>query len=191
MLEYLFGTLKQKAPLFAVIECAGVGFFLNISIATYESMPDEGENIRLLTHLIHRDDTMDLYGFATTVERGFFRKLIGVTRVGPKLALSILSGCTPRQFSDAISAGDIDTLSKIPKVGKKTAERIVLELRGKLDIEIDIAMKDETLSSAVNALIALGFSRSEAFRAISTAKKNTPDASLDDLIRTSLQRQKR
>ena len=187
MFDYLSGILAHKSPVFAVVECGGVGYFLHISLQTYESIPNEGDIVKLFTHLVHRDDDMELYGFASQDEREFFRKLIGVTRVGPKLALSIMSGINSKKLASAIATGDVATLSKIHKVGKKTAERIILELKGKIEMPIDFVSEDSKLSDAVAALIGLGFSRTEAVQAISKAKKSAPDEDTDTLIKIALQ----
>ena len=188
MFDYLSGILARKTPICAVVECSGVGYLLHISLQTYESLPAEGDSVKLFTHLVHRDDDMELYGFASLDEREFFRKLIGVTRVGPKLALSIMSGMNSKKLASAIAAGDVATLSKIPKVGKKTAERIILELKGKVEMPLDFIDEDEGLSDAVAALVGLGFSRTEAVESISRAKKSAPDGDANTLVKIALQK---
>ena len=190
MYEFVVGGLSSKNPLRVVVECGGIGYSLTITLHTYQNLPEVGNNVKLYTHLVHRDDIMELFGFITTDERELFRKLIGVTRVGPKLAISILSGTTSQKLAIAIAHRDIFTLSKIPKVGKKTAERIILELREKIKItdSMELTTGDETTLEAVKALMALGFNYSEAEKAILKAKKEKPEASTDELIKLALQR---
>ncbi|MCD6594552.1 Holliday junction branch migration protein RuvA [bacterium] len=189
MLEYIHGVLSSKTPVMAVIECAGVGYCISISFSTYEKLPAIGEEMKILTHLVHRDDAMELYGFATSFERGLFRKLISVTRIGPKLAIAILSGVSPKKLASAIDIGDIKTLSKIPRVGKKTAERIVMELRGKIEISTEpIVGADDVVSQAIEALVTLGFSLTDATGAIRKVHSAKPDASIDELIKFALKK---
>jgi len=187
MFEYLTGILTVKNPVSAVIECGGIGYLLSIPVSTYDRLPEIGQRVTILVHMVHRDDVMELYGFTGEFERELFRKLIGVTRIGPKLALAILSGGSPENLAFAIEAGDVVTLSKIPRLGKKTAERIIMELRGKLEISGDLpAVVGDAASQAVDALCALGFSRTDAARAIQKAQKKAPDALVDELIRLAL-----
>ena len=187
MFDYLSGILVHKSPVSAVVECGGVGYFLNISLQTYESLPENGNKVKIYTHLVHREDDMELYGFSSQDEREFFRKLIGVNRVGPKLALAIMSGMDSRKLAAVIASGDAKTLSRIPKVGKKTAERIILELKGKIETTIEIADEGDEFYDAVSALVELGFSRTDAVQAISKAKKKAPDGDIDTLIKLALQ----
>jgi Holliday junction DNA helicase RuvA len=186
MFEFISGKLAQKSPVSAVVECAGVGYLFTISLTTYHSLPQTGADIKLLAHLVHREDSMELYGFATPEEREFFKKLMSVTRIGPKLAIAILSGSPPQRLAECIVSGDIATLSKIPRVGKKTAERIIMELGGKIESASAIVVPGDNLSLVINALVALGFSQTEAYNSACKAKKNSPDASVDELIRIAL-----
>jgi len=186
MFEYIAGKLVEKSPVFAVVDCGGVGYLLSITLNTYDALPDIGKPATLFAYLVHRDDSMELFGFATWEERDSFKKLMTVTRVGPKLALSILSGTKPRELALAITAGDIVSLSKIPKVGRKTAERIVMELREKIDLPPAIVGADDNTRAAIDALVALGFGRAEAMDAISRAQKNSQNATADELIRAAL-----
>jgi len=189
MIEYLDGILSEKGTTYAVVDCAGVGYFLTISLYTYEQLPEVGERVRLLVHLVHREDLMELYGFATRQERDLFRRLISVSRVGPRVAVAMLSRVEPAELSQMIQTGDVAQLSKLPKVGKKTAERIILELRGKIPETSEAQFeRDETFAQAVDALEALGFSRTEAISAVSRAKKSAPEASVDELIKIALRR---
>jgi len=186
MFEHVSGILVSKTPVRAVVECAGVGYLLTITLSTYETLPETGKPAKLLVHLVHKEDAMELYGFATADEREFFRKLIAITRVGPKLAMAILSGTTMQNLANAVALGDISTISKIPRVGKKTAERIVLELKGKLEHTAEHVVGDEIVSSAIAALVGLGFTPKEAYDEVFRVKAKNPNASLDELIRFSL-----
>ena len=189
MFEYFDGTLSSKTPAMAVIECSGVGYCVSIPFSTYEKLPAPGEKVKIFTHLIHRDDAMELYGFATEFERELFRKLISVTRIGPKLAISILSGISPKELASAIDIGDVKTLSKIPHLGKKTAERIVMELRGKIEsVDMREPIESDIVSQAIDALVALGFSLTDATTAIRKVHSEKPDASIDELIKSALRK---
>ena len=189
MIEYLDGILSEKGTTYAVVDCAGVGYFLTISLYTYEQLPEVGERVKLFVHLVHREDLMELYGFATRQERELFRRLISVSRVGPRVAVAMLSRVEPAELLQMIQTGNVAELSKIPKVGKKTAERIILELRGKIPETSEAQFeRDETFAQAVDALEALGFSRTEAISAVSKAKKSAPEAPVDELIKIALRR---
>jgi len=189
MIEYIKGKLNFKDSESAIIDCGGVGYYISISYNTYQDLPDVGDTSKLLIHLIHREDTMELYGFSSEFERQLFRKLINVSRIGPKLAIAILSGSSPDRLSSAIELGDVKTISKIPRVGKKTAERIVMELRGKLDIPTErLSILDDDYLKAVEALVSLGYSRTEAAEAVNSAKELSPDATVDELIKISLKK---
>ncbi len=189
MIEYLDGTLAGKNSTSAVIDCGGVGYFLMIPVSTYERLPAVGSRVKLFVHLVHREDTMELYGFSSPAERELFRQLISVSRVGPRVAIAILSGSEPDRLVEIIKSGDVRALAKIPRVGKKTAERIIMELREKLGAEpATEVITDDTTAEAIGALEALGFSRSEAVSAVAKAKKIAPDAPVDELIKLALKR---
>lgn len=171
MISILDGTLLEKAPGTAVISAGGVGYEISIPLSTFEVLPAGGESVRLYTHLHVREDALQLYGFAAREDRETFEKMISVSGVGPKLALSILSSMRVPDLVVAIETGQTNRLNKISGVGKKTAERLVLELKGKLG-EVDLASLAESGAGgalneeAVAALVSLGFSRNQAEKAI-------------------------
>ncbi|MBW7995093.1 MAG: Holliday junction branch migration protein RuvA [Candidatus Glassbacteria bacterium] len=192
MIAMLEGILVEKAPGTAVISAGGVGYAVNIPLSTFEILPARDKTAKLFTYLHVREDTLQLFGFATREDRATFEKMISVSGVGPKLALTILSGMKVSDLVIAIETGQTDRLNKISGVGKKTAERLILELKGKLG-EVDIALLAEDGAAgplneeAVDALLSLGFSRTQAEKAVGKAVKKTGDK-LDtgELVRRAL-----
>lgn len=196
MIEHLTGTVIEKTPTSAVLSAGGVGYGVLIPLATFEKLPAVGEQASLYTWLAVREDALTLYGFATREEREVFLLLTSVTGVGPKIGLGMLSGGGVDQVRTAIARGDIGLLVKVPGVGRKLAERLVLELRDKIQsagtmgsISADasgpaVAVREETLA----ALLALGYNRQGAERAIRGALKENPDAekNVESLIKASL-----
>src|SRR5215831_5035809 len=134
MISYLRGTLLEKRPNQIVVDVNGVGYELTIPVSTFSSLPDSGSEVRLRVHTHVREDALALFGFATPAEKAVFEKLISVTGIGPKLAVTVLSGLDAKELVAAIRGGQLETLVRIPGVGKKTAERMVVELRDKLDM---------------------------------------------------------
>jgi holliday junction DNA helicase RuvA len=170
-----------------VIEAAGVGYKLAVSSETLSSVPAAGEQGRLFTHLVMRDDAINLYGFSSQSERELFLMLIGVQSVGPKVALAVLSGGTPRELLAAVAAGDTARLQAVQGVGKRTAERIVVELREKVgaapsDDPIRVARGNDPRLLARDGLVGLGFSPQEAEELLDGAPGETPE----DLIAHAL-----
>ncbi|MBW3661433.1 MAG: Holliday junction branch migration protein RuvA, partial [Gemmatimonadetes bacterium] len=172
MIGSLRGRLADKGIDEVLLEVGGVGYRLAIPLSTYEALPREGEEVALLTHLHVREDELALYGFATERERALFETLVGVSGIGPRLALQVLSRLSPERFVVAIRGQDLVTLRGIPGVGKKTAERMVLELKDRLEEyaeEIEAA-PPATLNTegedAVKALVALGIRRLAAERVV-------------------------
>jgi Holliday junction DNA helicase RuvA len=171
MITFLEGIIEDKQPTHVVLNVGGVGYEVIISLSSYDRLPGFGEKVRLLTHDYIREDAHQLFGFMTTDERRVFTLLLGVSGIGPKIALSALSGMTVRELKVAIKDGDIKRLSAISGIGKKTAERMIVELRDKFgdgeilaagaggnpELESDIKLRD-----AVLALISLGYKRTEA-----------------------------
>jgi len=196
MIEHLTGTVIEKTPTSAIISAGGVGYGVLIPLATYERLPAVGEQAALHTWLAVREDGLTLYGFATREERDVFLLLTSVTGVGPKIGLGMLSGGGVEQVRTAIAHGDVGLLVKVPGVGRKLAERLVLELREKIQsagaagsISADAtgtaaAVREETLA----ALIALGYNRLSAERAIRSALKDHAEVerSVESLIKASL-----
>jgi Holliday junction DNA helicase RuvA len=171
-----------------VIEAAGVGYKLAVSSETLSAVPAAGEQGRLFTHLVMRDDAMNLYGFSTQAERELFLMLIGVQSVGPKVALAVLSGGTPRELLNAIASGDTARFQAVPGIGKRTAERIIVELRekvaGKVSDEIVVrhTPSDDPRTLAREGLLGLGFTPQEADGMLDTVAGDSPE----DLISEAL-----
>ena len=186
MIGRIKGILIEKIPPFILLDCQGVGYEIEVPMTTFFDLPDEGSEVSLLTHLVVREDAHLLFGFATTSERHMFRQLIKVNGIGAKVALSILSSIESNELTNAIKTGDTNMLIKIPGIGKKTAERLVLELKDRVkDIEVTQASKNviTNIDDIENALISLGYSASQA----SIAIKALPDnISVNDGIRQAL-----
>ena len=186
MIALLEGTVAVRRADHVVVSCGGVGYRLAVSAETLRHMPRVGAAVTVHTHLIVRDDAMLLYGFATEEERDLFLLLIGVQSVGPKMALAVLSGGTPRDLLSAVAAGDTARLQAAPGIGKRTAERIVVELREKVgavsDDPIVITRGDDPRMLARDGLVGLGFSHQEADRLLDGAPGDSPE----DLIAHAL-----
>lgn len=199
MIAFLAGQLVEALPTHVVVDVNGVGYEVFIPLSSFDKLPVPGNPVRLLTHLAVREDAHVLYGFATAGERDLFRLLINtVSGVGPKLALNILSGMTPVAFRGAIASGDVKALSRISGVGKKTAERLVVELRDKVgaagaweaaSTQHGLSAADQKINDAVLALIALDFKPPEAHDAVRAAQAVLGEqASLEELVRAALKR---
>ena len=186
MIGRIKGILIEKIPPFILLDCQGVGYEIEVPMTTFFDLPNEGSEVSLLTHLVVREDAHLLFGFATTSERHMFRQLIKVNGIGAKVALSILSSIESNELTNAIKTDDTNMLIKIPGIGKKTAERLVLELKDRVkDIEVTQASKNviTNIDDIENALISLGYSASQA----SIAIKALPDnISVNDGIRQAL-----
>jgi len=186
----LRGTVAVRRPDHVVIECGGVGYRLAVSAETLKSVPAVGKDKLLHTHLVTRDDGIYLYGFASEDERELFLLLIGVQGVGPKVALAVLSGGTTRELLRAIGAGDSARFQAVPGIGKRTADRIIVELREKvageaaLD-EIVITRTDDPRSLARQGLVGLGFSSQEADELLSEVAGDTPEELIGEALRAS------
>jgi Holliday junction DNA helicase RuvA len=193
------GTLIHKQPTQVLVDVNGVGYEIEISFNSYCQLPNEGEATILHTHFVVREDAQLLFGFAGIEERSLFRVLIKVNGVGPKLALAILSGMDANAFCHCVQNQDAAMLVKIPGVGKKTAERLVLELRDKLpamqasefnlnsvSMGDPVGLSISSQAEAESALIALGYKPTQATKAVAAAKKSLPEGTSEDLIRLSL-----
>lgn len=196
MIAYVRGRLSKRSPTEVIVESAGVGYSVQISLSTYEHLPELNSDVLLLTHHHVREDAQLLYGFATENEREMFRLLIGVSGIGPKMAQTILSGIRPDELVRTLSTGAIASLTAIPGVGRKTAERMVLELKDKvLKMEgaekiIDMPNTGASVrSEALTALVSLGFSREKAEQALRSVLSGAAakDLSVEELIKRSLQ----
>jgi Holliday junction DNA helicase RuvA len=183
MIAFLRGRLLVKTPNRAIVECGGVGYDANISVATFTSLPAEGAEARLHIYTHVREDQIALFGFAEPNEKRLFEKLLTISGIGPKLAITVLSGIDTDRLVTAIRGGDHATLTRIPGIGKKTAERVVLELKDKLDDMAIAAPSGAPVSTlgpvaddALSAMVNLGYARPVAQRAIETALAKQPDA---------------
>jgi Holliday junction DNA helicase RuvA len=174
MIGKLTGTLQDKRPPQILLDCHGVGYELEVPMSTFYGLPACGEQVALLTHLVVREDAHALYGFATAAERDAFRALIKISGVGPRTALAVLSGLSVADLAQAVAAQQAARLVKIPGIGKKTAERLLLELKGKLGADPLLAAPaaaratpaDAALLDIEQALLALGYSEREAASAV-------------------------
>jgi Holliday junction DNA helicase RuvA len=165
MIGKLTGTLAAKNPPEVLVDCGGVGYEVLVPMSTFYNLPALGEKVALLTHLIVREDAHLLYGFATNDERAGFKQLVKISGVGPRTALSILSGMSVADIAQAVAKQDAARLTKIPGIGKKTAERLLLELKGKLgDALTDggVSVANDNQSDILQALVALGYSDRDA-----------------------------
>jgi Holliday junction DNA helicase RuvA len=188
------GEVAIRRPDHVVVDCGGVGYRLAVSAQTLKHVPAVGQPATLHTHLIPRDDALALYGFASEEERDLFLALIGVQSVGPKVALAVLSGGAPRELVSAIATGDSARFQAVPGIGKRTAERIIVELREKVappagDDGISItraADADDPQRLARDGLIGLGFSLPEAEQMLADVREDAEDESAEDLIAAAL-----
>jgi Holliday junction DNA helicase RuvA len=192
VIAFLRGRLLDKQPNRLVVDVNGVGYDVLVPVSTFYDLGDAGAEISLRIHTHVREDIIALYGFATRLEQDLFERLISVSGIGPKVALSVLSGIEPSELIRAVSQADVARLTAIPGVGKKTAERIVLELKDRLPrapvVEVagaatpPSALKDDVLS----ALINLGYHRPLAEKAVESAVKSTPDGDFERTLKQAL-----
>ncbi len=186
MISRLTGVLAEKAPPFVLVDVNGVGYEVQVPMSTFYNLPELGAKVTLLTQFIVREDAQLLFGFLTAGERESFRELIKISGVGPRIALALLSGLNTDELAQAVSAQDASRLVKVPGVGKKTAERLLLELKGKLAPVLSkpgFAVASDTQGDILQALIALGYSDKEAQAAL---KQLPPDVSVSDGIKQAL-----
>jgi len=198
MISFLEGKLTEALPTQVVIDVNGVGYEALIPLSSFDKLPQPGQAVRLLTHLAIRDDAHVLYGFMTESERELFRLLIRhVSGIGPKIALNVLSGTTAAAFRAAVAEGDVAALSRINGVGKKTAERMVIELKDKMGEdaawptgnEKPLGAEEQKLADAAAALSALGSKPKEAQEAVRAAVAMLgPDAAVDEIVRAALRK---
>ena len=196
MIAFLHGKLAEAAPTHVVVDCEGVGYSVFIPLSSYDKLPPKGGDVKLLTyhHVIPREGTQQLFGFATAEERDMFLLLISVSGIGPKLALNILSSAAISTLRGAIASGDAKTLSAFRGIGKKTSERLVLELKDKLGAAAPFETKgrvataeEQKLTDAVLALISLGYKQMDAHKAVlAAAEKAGPKANVEELVRAAL-----
>jgi Holliday junction DNA helicase RuvA len=188
----LRGVLVKKEPPALLVDVDGVGYELEAPMTTFYDLPATGENVTLYTHLVVREDAHLLFGFARESQRRLFRGLLKVNGVGPRVALAVLSGLTDQEFVRAIQQEDIDRLTRVPGIGRKTAERLIVEMRDKLagevPTEVPLAASsgtpDDPVGEAVNALIALGYRPNEASRMVRAV--SAQGLATEEIIRQAL-----
>ena len=196
MYSFLTGTLVEKLPTSAILNVNGIGFELFVPLSTSQKLPSVGEKLKLFTHFVVREDAQLLFGFLTEEEKNIFRLLLSVTGIGPKVALTVLSGMEVSELKRSIVQGALPALTSIPGIGRKTAERLIIELREKIIIEGDhhdkqaskFSIHDTLLQDSLQALISLGYSKQGANEAIQKAFVNEKNSSwnVEALIRASL-----
>ncbi|HNZ36780.1 MAG: Holliday junction branch migration protein RuvA [Candidatus Marinimicrobia bacterium] len=194
MFAYISGKLFQKEPTSVIIDVNGIGYQINIPLSTYSALPATGQNAKLLTYYHVREDIQALYGFATPEEKELFLLLISVSGIGPKMAMTILSGTSPEQFRRRILDGDVESLTLIPGIGLKTARRIIVELGEKIGQTSEVVSGElatvtlgATGEEALRALISLGYRRAEALNALRKAVKELGDsAPVEKYIKAAL-----
>jgi Holliday junction DNA helicase RuvA len=191
MIAHLRGKLLAKHPNQAIIETGGVGYDVTISVPTFSDLPGAGNEVALHIHTHVREDALALYGFVTSAEKNLFEKLITVSGIGPKLAITILSGMPADDMVGAIRGNDVARLTRIPGIGKKTAERMVLELRDKLpaagtEVAVAASRLGAVEEDVLSALMNLGYQRPVAERALSAVAKNGKVQAFEGLFRESL-----
>ncbi len=188
MIGRIAGTLLEKNPPQVLVDAQGVGYEIDVPMSTFYGLPKIGDQVVLVTHMVVREDAQLLYGFASDAERSTFRTLLKVSGVGPKVALAVLSGMSVNDLAEAVATQESGRLVKVPGIGKKTAERLLLELRDKLKVDVRIAVggvapKSSSASDVLNALIGLGYSEREALMAV---KLLPADVGVSDGIRQAL-----
>ncbi len=194
MIAHLKGQLTYKSPEYSIVDVNGVGYQVFTPLSTYYTLPNPGQTVSLRVHTRVREDELKLFGFLTEEEQTIFQKLITINKVGPRLALGILSGMSPADLLSAVMSNDSARLSTIPGVGKKTAERLTLEMKDKLaDIELKMDHRPESqpkegfYDDALSALINLGYKKPVAEKALKTIyNQSNKDAGLEYLIKESL-----
>ena len=199
MITFLHGKLVEALPTQVVVNVNGVGYEALIPLSSYDKLPPPGQDVKLLTQLVVREDAHVLYGFMTAAERDLFRLLVGtVSGIGPKIALNILSGISVAAFRGAVAGGDVKALSQISGVGRKTAERMVVELRDKIgaagvweaaSAQRALSPDDQKINDAVLALMALGFKQVEVHDGVRAAQAmHGAQATVEDLVRACLKK---
>mgnify|MGYP005994178289 FL=1 len=190
MITHIQGRLVEKNPTDVVIDCNGVGYFINISLHTFSELP-KSENVKLFTHLLIREDSHTLYGFTSVTEREIFRLLISVSGVGASIARTMLSSLAPEQVLDAIATNDLATIQSVKGIGAKTAQRVVLDLKDKILkvyglSSISVGTSNTNKNEALSALETLGFVRKQSEKVVDTIVKENPEASAEMIIKQAL-----
>ncbi len=188
MIGFLEGELLEKSPGQILVKVGGVGYQVNISLTTFYALPEPPAPVALQVHTRLADDAVQLYGFSDAAEKELFLRLLNVPRVGARMALNILSGISPEEFREALTQGDFKRLAGIPGVGKKSAERILLELKGQMPPRVSdrpLAPDDRARQDALSALLNLGYPKATAEKALEAARSRGA-ASVEELLRQSL-----
>ena len=186
MIGRLTGLLAEKNPPQVLLDCNGVGYEVDVPMSTFYNLPAVGEKVSLLTHFVVREDAQILYGFASGSEREAFRQLIKISGVGPRTALAVLSGLSVADIAHAVTTQDAARLVKVPGIGKKTAERLLLELKGKIGADLGVSAstpKSDAQADILQALVALGYSDKEA---VATLKSLPADVGVSEGIKLAL-----
>ncbi len=190
MIGYLTGKLVSKKPTQLILDVNGVGYLVNISITTFEKIPQEKEEISLFTYLSVKEDALDLYGFFTMAEKEMFELLIGVNGIGPKLAQSILSGIEIQELKEALKLGNLSRIIAIPGIGRKTGERLLIELRDKVESlaeSFDTVISSSSVKSdAVAALLSLGYNQKISEKVIRKLVDAKPEIQIEELVKEAL-----
>jgi len=192
MIGFLRGKIIDKKPTSVLLDVQGVGYIVNVSLSTFDKLSAIGETAELFTYLSVREDAMNLYGFFTAEEKAIFELLIGISGIGPKLALGILSGISGSELIEAIQAHDIPRIVTIPGIGKKTAERLIIELKDKIGSVVGVqtsGLSSEAYSvkgDAIAALLSLGYNNKKAEMAVAHILSQSPDLELEEIIKHAL-----
>ncbi|WP_010135469.1 Holliday junction branch migration protein RuvA [Ochrovirga pacifica] len=192
MITHLRGKLIEKNPTYAIVECNGVGYFLHISLTSFSQIPDS-ELITIYTHLIVREDAHTLYGFMSILEREIFKLLISVSGIGPSIARTVLSSLTTDEIQHALVSENVSVIQSVKGIGAKTAQKVILELKDKvaktygLSAEV-IAESNSVKEEALSALEVLGYIKRQAEKVVNALLKETPNASVEELIKLALKK---
>ena len=193
MIAWLKGVLLEKSPSRVIVDVAGVGYNVQVPLSTFYGLGDSGSSVTLRIHTHVREEVIALYGFASALEQELFERLIAISGVGPKLALAVLSGIEPAELVRAVRSHDVARLTRIPGIGKKTAERIALELKDRLSAAMQTAGQTEPAASGdhlrddiVSALLNLGYQRAAAERAVEKVMKTTPAPDFERALKDTL-----
>lgn len=197
MYHYLNGKITEKTPVAVILDVNGIGYEVRVSLSTFSSLPNLGETVKLFTHFVVREDAQLLYGFATEEEREAFRLLISISGIGPKLAITLLSGVTLPELRRAIQEKNIPVLTAISGIGQKTAERVIVELKDKIgkaevsagkELVHDASVSDQMVEDSILALVSLGYTKQKAKEAVQKTLKAMlgKKPSVEEIIRAAL-----
>jgi Holliday junction DNA helicase RuvA len=195
MIAYLHGRVIEKHPNRVIVDVQGVGYDVHVPLSTYYDVGDQGAEISLRVHTHVREDALNLYGFLTALEQQLFERLIGISGIGPKLAIAVLSGIDPRELVGAVQRGDVARLTAIPGIGRKTAERIVLELKDRLaqlagaplsEVSPVASPHDRMRDDLVSALLNLGYHRPQAEKVVDSTLKSAGEPTFEHALKRVL-----